>query len=203
MVYLHAEQGREAALPYGSAGQTFSMPLPPDQFVALLTRAQPQIYGFIGRMVIDRTDADDVLQETNMALWKLADQFQEGTDFVAWACRVAYYRVLEHRTAAKRLRIRLNDAMLELLATISLDENRLDSLVAAEEFEARRSALAACLDELPRRNRELLADYYGKGRSLGDIGTSLGRNANAVAQLFHRIRAILRTCVKGKLGDTG
>lgn len=98
------------------------MPLPPDQFVALLTRAQPQIYGFIGRMVIDRTDADDVLQETNMAPWKLADQFQEGTDFVAWACRVAYYRVLEHRTAAKRLRIRLNDAMLELLATTSLDE---------------------------------------------------------------------------------
>ena len=45
------------------------MPLPPDQFVALLTRAQPQIYGFIGRMVIDRTDADEVLQETNIALW--------------------------------------------------------------------------------------------------------------------------------------
>lgn len=78
-----------------------------------------------------------------------------------------------------------------------------DQFVAAEEFEARRSALAACLDELPRRNRELLADYYGKGRSLGDIGTSLGRNANAVAQLFHRIRTILRTCVKSQLGDTG
>jgi DNA-directed RNA polymerase specialized sigma24 family protein len=45
-----------------------------------------------------------------------------------------------------------------------------DQFVAAEEFEARRSALAACLDELPRRNRELLADYYGKGRSLGDTG---------------------------------
>lgn len=179
------------------------MPLPPDQFVALLTRAQPQIFGFIGRMVIDRTDADDVLQETNMALWRMADQFQEGTDFVAWACRVAYFRVLEQRSAAKRLRIRLGDAMLELLARVSLDESRLDSLVAAEQLEARRTALAACLDELPRRNRELLVDYYGKGRSLGDIGTALGRNANAVAQLFHRIRAILRTCVKGKLGDVG
>ena len=172
------------------------MPLPPDEFVALLTQSQPKLFGFIGRMVIDRTDTDDVLQETNMALWKMADQFQEGTDFVAWACRVAYFRILEHRTAAKKFRIRLADKMLELLASAALDENRLDSLVDAEQFEARRSALATCLDEMPARNRGLLLDYYDKGRSLGDIGTSLGRNANAVAQLFHRIRAALRACMK-------
>jgi len=35
------------------------------------------------------------------------------------------------------------------------------------------------------------------------INSSPGRNATAVAQLFHRIRTILRTCVKGKLGDAG
>lgn len=175
------------------------MPLSNEDFVTLLTRAQPKLFGFIGRLVVDRTDTEDVLQETNLAIWKLAEQFQEGTDFVAWACSVAYYRVLEHRTAAKKFRVRLADKMLELLASVSLDDNRLDSLVAAEQFEQRRLALAACLDQMPERNRELLLDYYERGRSFGDIAVRLGRNANAVAQLFHRMRATLRACLKGKL----
>lgn len=178
------------------------MPLSQEAFVSLLTQAQPRLFGFIGRLVVDRSDTEDVLQETNLALWKMADQFQEGTDFVAWACRVAHFRVLEHRTAAKKFRVRLADKMLELLAAVSLDENRLDSLVASEYFERRRQALAACLDQMSERNRKLLHDYYERGQSFSDIGLELGRNANAVAQLFHRMRAMLRACLKGKLSPS-
>ena len=175
------------------------MPLCHADFVSLLTQAQPKLFGFIGRLVVNRTDTEDVLQETNLALWKMADEFQEGTDFVAWACRVAYFRVLEHRTAAKKFRVRLADKMVELLAAVSLDDNRLDSLVASEQFEQRRQALATCLDQMPERHRELLLDYYERGRSFGDIAVTLGRTTNAVAQLFHRMRAALRVCLKGKL----
>lgn len=170
-----------------------------DEFATLLTKSQGQIYGFIGRLVIDRTDADDVLQETNMALWKMADQFTPGTEFVSWACRVAYFRILQHRSSAKRFRIRLADKMLEVLAAVSLDNNRLECLVDAEQYEMKRLALASCLQELSDRNRAVLQDYYERGLSLGDIGLSIGRNANAVAQIIHRLRSILRTCIQQKL----
>jgi len=60
----------------------------------------------------------------------------------------------------------------------------------------------ACLEELSERNRNILLLHYQGGQSLATIGASIGRTANAVAQQFHRIRAVLRTCVPRRLADT-
>jgi len=171
-----------------------------EEFINLLTASQRRIHAFVCTLVVDLTDADEVLQETNLALWQQADRFEPGTDFVAWACRVAYYKVLKQRDAAKRHRVKLDDAVMDLLATETIERGREQARAAAETFERRRIAVWACVDQLPTRYREALEARYGEGRSLGAIAVTLGRSANAVAQLFHRIRAMLRECVERKLG---
>ncbi|MCE9632154.1 MAG: sigma-70 family RNA polymerase sigma factor [Planctomycetia bacterium] len=178
------------------------MPLSHDEFVSLLTASQRRVYAFICTLVVDRSDADEVLQETNLALWQQIERFEPGTDFVAWACRVAHFKVMKLRDAAKRHRVKLDDAVIELLATESIEEQRADHRLAAERYERNRLALVACLEELSERNRNILLLHYQGGQSLATIGTSIGRTANAVAQLFHRIRALLRTCVQRRLADT-
>lgn len=170
-----------------------------DEFMALLTKSQKRLYGLIGTLVVDRADADDVLQETNLALWQMADQFEPGTDFTAWAFRVARYRVLKQQRSARRHRFKLADHVVDLLTADTLEETQLDSLAAAEQFESLRRALSACLEEVSERNRGLLLQYYDQGVSLADIGATIGRNANAMAQLFHRIRSALRTCIRRRL----
>lgn len=171
-----------------------------EEFINLLTASQRRVHAFICTLVVDLTDADEALQETNLALWQQAGRFEPGTDFVAWACRVAYYKVLKQRDAAKRQRVKLDDAVMDLLATETIERGRNEAREAAETFERRRIAVWACVDELPPKHREALQARYGDGRSLADIGATLGRNANAVAQLFHRIRVMLRECVERKLG---
>lgn len=178
------------------------MPLSHDEFVALLTTSQRRVYAFICTLVIDRADADEVLQETNLALWQQIEKFEPGTDFVAWACRVAHFKVMKLRDAAKRHRVKLDDALIELLATESIEEQRIDQRLAHERYERHRLALVACLEELSERNRNILLLHYQGGQSLATIGSSIGRTANAVAQQFHRIRAVLRTCVQRRLADT-
>jgi RNA polymerase sigma-70 factor (ECF subfamily) len=170
-----------------------------EEFVALLTASQRRIHAFICTLVVDLADADEVLQETNLALWQQAERFEPGTDFVAWACRVAYFKVLKQRDAAKRHRVKLDDAVMDLLATETIERTREQAREAAETFERQRVAAWACVDELSERHRDVLTARYRDGRSLGDIGVTLGRNANAMAQVFHRIRAILRECVERKL----
>lgn len=174
------------------------MPISHAEFISLLTKSHKRIYNFIGSMVVDRNDADDIMQETSLALWEHADEFENGTDFGAWACSFAYYRVMKLRRA-KHYRLKLADRVVDRLAAEALDETQLDRLLAAEQFELRRQALAACLDELPDRNRLLLIEYYTHSRSLSEIGLDIGRNANAVAQLFHRLRGLLRDCMTKKL----
>ena len=175
------------------------MPLPHDEFVTLLTGAQRRIWAFVCTLVVDRADVEDVIQETNLALWKMADQFEPGTDFVAWACRIAHFRVLRQRSAAKRLRIQLSQAVVDTLVTEMLDANRIDSLVAAEDFSRRQRALAQCLEEIPSRHRTMLRQHYEEGMPLADIGAPIGRSRRAVAQLFLRLRALLRSCIRRRL----
>jgi RNA polymerase sigma-70 factor, ECF subfamily len=178
------------------------MSLSHDEFVSLLTAAQRRVYAFICTLVVDRSDADEVLQETNLALWQQIERFEPGTDFVAWACRIAHFKVMKLRDAAKRHRVKLDDAVIELLATESIEEQRADHRLAAERYERNRLALVSCLDELSERNRNILLLHYQGGQSLATIGSTIDRTANAVAQLFHRIRSALRTCVQRRLADS-
>jgi RNA polymerase sigma-70 factor (ECF subfamily) len=174
------------------------MPIDREEFIALLTASHRRIYNFIGSMVVDRNDADDIMQETSLALWKHADEFEPGTDFGAWACSFAYFRVIKERRA-KHYRLKLADRVVDLLAAEAIGETQLERLSAAEQFEVRRRALAECLQKIPDRNRGLLLDYYTHGRSLTEIGLGIGRNANAIAQLFHRLRRLLRDCIHKRL----
>lgn len=178
------------------------MPLSHDEFVSLLTSSQRRVYAFICTLVIDRADADEVLQETNLTLWQQIERFEPGTDFVAWACRVAHFKVMKLRDAAKRHRVKLDDAVIELLATEAIEEQRADQRLAHERYERNRLALVACLEELSERHRSILLLHYQGGQSLATIGASFGRTANAMAQLFHRIRNSLRFCMQRRLAET-
>jgi len=178
------------------------MSLSHDEFVALLTGAQRRLYGFICTLVVDRADADEVLQETNLALWQQIERFEPGTDFLAWACRVAHFKVLKLRDSHKRQRVVLDDAVIELLATEAIEEQRVAGRLKAERYERQRLALVDCLAELSDRNRAALLLHYEGGQSLAAIGARLGRTANAVAQLLHRVRSALRGCVDRRLAET-
>jgi len=74
-------------------------------FVRLLTQSERRVYGYILKMVVDWNDADEILQETNVRLWEEFDRFQPGTDFAAWAIRVAHYQVLTWRKRRDRSRL--------------------------------------------------------------------------------------------------
>lgn len=167
-------------------------PLPRAEFVAALTAAQWRLYGFIRSLTGDRNATDELLQETNVTLWEQAERFVPGTNFDAWACKVAWFKVLDHRKAARRRRLRFSDQLVEMLAEEAAED--------VDCFERERTALAACIDGLPERHRAVLTLHYENRLSLAEIGETLNRNRNAVAQLLHRIRATLRGCIERRLG---
>ena len=68
-----------------------------EEFMRLFTHHQRHVYGYIRGLVPSLVEAEEVLQQTNLLLWEKFDQFQPGTNFRAWACKVAYLTVLKHR----------------------------------------------------------------------------------------------------------
>ncbi len=162
-----------------------------EQFVRLLTEHQRALYVHILSLLFDPTDADEVLQETNLVLWRKSSEFRPGSSFAAWAFRVAHFEVLAFRKRRGRERLSFEPELLETLAE--------ESAARADGFETRRRALAQCLAKLSERDRDLLVRRYAAGSSAVTIAGQVGRTVQATYQALHRIRAALSQCMRRTL----
>src|SRR6476619_4090774 len=87
-----------------------------EEFARQFSRNARRIYGFVMTLVFNYHDAEEVFQNTSVVLWNKFAEFQPGSDFFAWASRVAYYEVLSLMKQRRRTRT-MSDETLELLAT--------------------------------------------------------------------------------------
>ncbi len=162
------------------------------EFVRLLTRNSSQIYGFILMLSVNRSDAEDVFQETSVVLWEKFDSYQPGTDFRAWACRIAFFKVQSHRRARGRMRV-LSDAAFEALAA--------DALAFAEDRDLRGEALAECLDKLAERDRRLLEQKYFGQLTTVQLAQQRSQSTHSIYRALTRIHSQLLQCMQRSLAS--
>ncbi|MEQ8849188.1 sigma-70 family RNA polymerase sigma factor [Botrimarina sp.] len=165
------------------------------EFVRLMAANQHRIGAYIFTLVPNRSDADELLQETHVRLWEERDRFEPGTDFRAWALRVAYFEVLTWRKRSQRRPLIFNDELV-----MRLSESMIQQETHADEQE---TALRDCLDELSGRSRELLRRVYAKGEKIKDIATDLGTSADSMYKTVQRLRHGLRQCIEQRLTEGG
>ena len=161
------------------------------EFLELLTSHDRALGVYVYSMVPQAHDADDILQQTKMILWRCFDQFEAGTNFLAWARKTAFHQVLTHRRKKKRQHVGVSDEVLELLGEAVAD------LLA--EPSARHEALKDCLARLPEGHRQLIDLRYFKEMEIGDLATQVGRTEVAVYRALSRVRVALMECVSRKM----
>ncbi len=54
---------------------------PSAEFIQLLTGSQSRLFAYSVSMMGNRQQAQEVMQETNLVMWRKADQFEIGTNF--------------------------------------------------------------------------------------------------------------------------
>jgi RNA polymerase sigma-70 factor (ECF subfamily) len=166
------------------------------RFVRLFAQHEHQVYAYIVSVMANWADADEVMQETSVALWEMFDGFTDGTSFVSWACRIAYFRVLRHRDKRRRDRHEFDQEFVEAVAQTALEES--------EGFEQRRKALGGCVEKLRPADRELLqAAYADGGGTIKETAERLDRPAKGVYKALTRIRQALFECVQRRLAAEG
>ncbi len=67
------------------------------QFERDINSVQSRLKSYLFASVGNSADADDVLQETNLVLWRKREDFQQGTSFWAWSHRVAFFQLMALR----------------------------------------------------------------------------------------------------------
>lgn len=162
-----------------------------EAFVELVVSSQRRLYAYILALLPNVDLAHDILQQTNMAIWSEADSFKEGTNFVAWSYRIAYFRVLEYRKKHRRDRLQFDSELVERLA----NESEKYTTSEKEQFEA----MQECLNQLPERHQDLLWRRYVQGEMIGAIAESIHQSATTISSRLCRIRAKLWVCIQNRL----
>src|SRR5215204_4341655 len=91
-------------------------------FLRLFLQNQRRIYAYILTLLPNRADADDVLQEASLVLWDKFDDRCPPDDFTAWACRIAYYKVLDFCKKHQRNRVLFSQEMVERVAETAAEQ---------------------------------------------------------------------------------
>lgn len=162
-----------------------------DRFVRLLSSHSRQVFGFILTLASNRTDAEDIFQNTSVALWKKFGDYREGTNFRAWACQVAYLEIVEHRRRRSKLHRLLSDGAFQALATEAMD---LES-----QPDQREDALVGCLQKLPAAERKLIESRYFNSQTPKQIAERSSKSIYAVYRSLARVHEALLECVQRKL----
>lgn len=166
-----------------------------EQFVALFVRHEAAIHSFVLTLLPDLADAEDVVQQASITMWRKFDEYTPGTSFRNWAFQIAKYTAMNQITKTRRDRHRFQEGLLEILADRAAERS--------EQLELQRRALAFCVEKLPEDDRQLLTGCYAEGAKISAFAAQLGRTSNAVYKHLNRLRANLLKCVQWRLGLEG
>ena len=149
-----------------------------------------QLWKMTAYAIRDRDRAEDVMQQTYMAVYSSLERYEPGRDFGAWI------RTIARNTVRRALR--------DTLRNSSLQESYADTVAAradlrrAEEThpERRTEHLSRCLEKVPDNSRRLLELRYTLGKRVNDIAKDAGRTAGTVKKMLFRVRLALKECIE-------
>lgn len=159
------------------------------EFVSLLTSQQARIYSYILSLVPNFNDADDILQDTTNLMWEKFDEFTLGTDFLAWARRIAYYLVLEHYRSKKRENAFYYDE--QLIRKLDQSSDKLSD--SSKDY---LTHLKGCVGKLKQQDRKLLKLRYFENCKAKEMACRYGCSIQYIYRNISRIHQLLLACIQ-------
>jgi RNA polymerase sigma-70 factor (ECF subfamily) len=160
-----------------------------DEFVELLQRATGQILAYLNALLLNFNDAEDVFQESCVVLWQKFDEFQPGTNFLAWALRIARFKAMDfQKSRARRNAPWKQELQISLLSELISEKENMNR--APLEF------LADCMKKLAEGDLQLVQTCYGDGVPVRQIADELSRSPQSVHNSLRRIRLMLLGCIE-------
>ena len=158
------------------------------RFLSLFLRSEREIFRYVAALVPNVTDAEDIVQQTAVALWEKFDAYDPAQPFTPWACRFASNKARQWIERRQRWQALLEGGLAEELA------QRREEL--RPELEYRLNHLEGCLGKLPEDQRSLVEGYYYHRTSIEQLSEGSGRTVAATYKALQRIRQALLVCVE-------
>lgn len=158
-------------------------------FNLLVETYSEQLYWQIRRMVFVHEDADDVLQNLLIKVWRYLDNFQENSALHTWLFRIAYNESISHIRKNKKHLI-IEDA--DVMDTLS-QQLKADPYFDGNEVELK---LQAAIAALPPKQRMVFNMKYYEEMPYSEMSEVLETSEGALKASYHhavkKIEAFLK-----------
>lgn len=158
-------------------------------FAELYKRTSPMLFGVCLRMLRDRGEAEEVLQETYTTVWRRADGFD-----AAKASAITWLITLSRNKAIDRLRQHreeLLDDPSQLNATVDSRPEPASDAESSEEYRR----LQRCLDALEPQQRDSVREAFFTGVTYNELATRCKVPLGTMKSWIRRSLIQLRTCL--------
>jgi RNA polymerase sigma-70 factor (ECF subfamily) len=154
-----------------------------EHFLRLFLQHQGDLRAFIGSLVRDPNQRDDVFQEVALVCWRDFDRYDPERPFGAWARGIAANKVKQLWDRSSR-------------APTPFEPETIDAIRAAfdrseADVSPRLEALRKCLEELPKKARRLLAYRYQYKLSPREIANRIEAQRDAVYKALARTLSLM------------
>ena len=159
--------------------QQFKEPVTKERaFTAIIKKYQERLYWHIRRMVVDHEDANDVLHNMFIKVWKGLENFREDSQLFTWLYRIATNESLTFLTQQKKR------------STISLsdDENGLSNKLKSDtNFDANKLEwkLQLGIQKLPEKQRLVFNLRYYDEMPYEEMSRILETSEGALKASYH------------------
>ncbi|MEE1885170.1 RNA polymerase sigma factor [Pedobacter flavus] len=147
-------------------------------FKLLLEKYQQKIYWHIRRMVINHDDADDLVQDTFIKVWKNIEKFRSDSQLYTWIYRIATNECITFLNRKK------------MKGSTSLDEvstELMDNLKSSEYFDGDKlqRKLQYAILTLPEKQRLIFNMKYFDDLKYEEIADVTGTSVGALKASYH------------------
>lgn len=159
-------------------------------FARLYDMLSPRVFGLILRVLVDRSQSEEVLQEVFLEVWQSASKFapKKGQGR-SWVLTIA------HRRAVDRVRSSQASADRDVRAGFRDLEAPRDDVAESVEMRIEGRRVAEAVAELPEAQREAITLAYYGGYSQSEIaalvGSPLGTVKTRMRDGLSRLRILM------------
>jgi RNA polymerase sigma-70 factor (ECF subfamily) len=149
-----------------------------DAFTVLIKKYQERLYWHVRRMVVDHDDANDILQNVFIRVWKALENFKEESQLYTWLYRIATNESLTFlENKKKRIVVRLSDVESGLVNKVRSSEN----------FDANKLEwkLQLAIQSLPEKQKIVFSLRYYDEMPYEEMSRVLDTSEGALKASYH------------------
>jgi len=159
--------------------QQFREPATKEQgFTGIIKKYHEKLYWHIRRMVVDHEDANDVLQNIFIKVWKGLENFREDSRLYTWLYRIATNECLSFIEQQKRKASISMDEVVEVLS----NKVKADSNFDANKLEWK---LQLAIQQLPEKQRVVFNLRYYDEMPYEEMSRILDTSEGALKASYH------------------